>query len=234
MSVEPSPVRSRRNVIVAAVAGAAGLLLAPLGQRDAEASTGTMSYGTSMDAGADETSLSSGDSIATLSIANSGGGSALALEATGGGPAIVTGGMASLSSTSPVLVVNANTGTEPLVKVLAEVAPAMLLNYPESQAGLLVYGGITPPVSLPTDVAVYALVADGFVGSGIGPARGVVGNGGSGIGVQGLTAGGVGVDARATATTGTALRTTGKVQFSRSGRTSITARHASRTVRWQA
>jgi hypothetical protein len=116
------------------------------------------------------------------------------------------------------------------VKVLAEVAPAMLLNYPSSQAGLLVYGGITPPASLPTDVAVYALAADGFVGSGIGPSRGVVGNGGSGIGVQGLTAGGIGVDARATTTTGTALRTTGKVQFNRSGRTSITAGHASRTV----
>lgn len=230
MTVQDTTPRSRRSVITAAAAAGLGTFVGLFGgPRRVDAGVdGDVVLGAANAAGA-TTSIDAPLSGATVSIGNSGAGPALSLTASGGGPAILTGGSANLTSTSPVLFVNSNDGSAPLVKVLAEVAPAMLLGYPESQAGLLVYGGTTPPVTLPTDVAVYASANDAFVGAGTGPSRAVVGDAGSGTGVTGSTVSGVGLHAIATGAAGTALSVSGKAQFSRSGRIGITTGHATAT-----
>jgi hypothetical protein len=221
MTSDTTARRSRRAVLGAAAAAGLGAIAASLGRpTPADAGIdGDVILGSANAAGA-TTSIDAALSDSTVSIGNSGPGPTLSLTAAGGGPALLTGGSANLTSTSPVLFVNSNDGTAPLVTVLAEIAPAMLLSYPSFRAGLLVYGGTTPPTTLPTDVAVYASAADGFVGTGIGPSRGVVGIA-SGIGVTGSTDSGVGVQASASGASGTALSVSGKVKLSRSGRKSI-------------
>ena len=60
MALDPVVPRSRRNILAAAAGGLAGLLVGTLARPEAtDATTGTMVYGTSMDEGADQTTLTS-------------------------------------------------------------------------------------------------------------------------------------------------------------------------------
>ncbi len=83
MAVDPVLPRSRRNVLLASIGGLAGLLVSRLAQpQETDATTGTMVYGTVMDEGVDQTSLtSSGDVTAIFHNA----GSVLALQAIAAG-----------------------------------------------------------------------------------------------------------------------------------------------------
>jgi len=78
VAIDPVVPRSRRNVLVAAAAGLAGLLTSRLVEPDqAAATTGTMVYGTSMESGVDQTGLTSATTGATALFQNSGSGTAV-------------------------------------------------------------------------------------------------------------------------------------------------------------
>lgn len=78
MALDPVVPRSRRNLLTAAVGGLAGLLVGTLARpADAEATTGTMVYGTSMDADTDQTSLTSSNAANTAVFQNTGTGQAI-------------------------------------------------------------------------------------------------------------------------------------------------------------
>ena len=84
MAIDPVVPRSRRNVLVAAAAGLAGLLASKFAEPDeAKATTGTMVYGTVMDEGVDTTTLTSSGAF-TAVFQNSGSGVPIQGFASGG------------------------------------------------------------------------------------------------------------------------------------------------------
>src|ERR1700690_2859435 len=92
VAVDPVVPRSRRNVLLASVGGFAGLLFSRLAQpQETDATTGTMVYGTIMDEGVDQTSLTSAG-LNTAIFQNTGSsGTALEGDAAGAGAIGVTG-----------------------------------------------------------------------------------------------------------------------------------------------
>lgn len=84
MALDPVVPRSRRNLLAAAVGGVAGLLVGTLARpASADATTGTMVYGTSMDEGVDQTTLTSSGAF-TAVFQNSGNGIPVQGFASGG------------------------------------------------------------------------------------------------------------------------------------------------------
>lgn len=84
MALDPVAPRSRRNILAAAAGGLAGLLVGTLARPEAtDATTGTMVYGTSMDEGVDQTTLTS-SGASTAIFRNSGSGIPVQGFASGG------------------------------------------------------------------------------------------------------------------------------------------------------
>ena len=89
MAIDPVVPRSRRNVLVAATAGLAGLLAERFARPEpTDATTGAMVYGTAMDEGVDQTSLTSSGAF-TAVIHNTGSGVAVQAWGAGGQAAVV-------------------------------------------------------------------------------------------------------------------------------------------------
>jgi len=90
VAIDPVVPRSRRTVLAAAAAGLVGLLTSRLTEPDqADATTGTMVYGTSMDAGVDQTGLTSSTGSATALFQNSSSGTAVQASVAGSQAAVL-------------------------------------------------------------------------------------------------------------------------------------------------
>jgi hypothetical protein len=157
MAPDSSTLRSRRAVLAGAVgatvAATAALLDGPatvLAGSDGDVVLGGDNTATTTTGIVNTTGGGS-----TLSLTSPGSGTALSLHAYSGVKAIDAEGQVTIDATAPALVVSSATGTKPVVTVSADFNPGVLVSGGEVTAGLLVYHGLTPSATLPTDVAIY-------------------------------------------------------------------------------
>jgi len=194
MAIVPKSLRTRRGVLRSAVAGAAGLALGALGRPElASATTGAMQFGTTNNAGADHTSLTSTSSSTTLGLNNPGVGKALHAIASSEAAIAVYG------------VCNPGYG------VLGDTGSGM-----PGIAGVWGRDSSLPPNFPGVGTAGSSVAGTGVTGYSSSDATVTPPIGAGPVGVFGYAPSGVGVVARSD--TAIALKVLGKAVFSRSGR----------------
>jgi hypothetical protein len=207
-------VRSRRAVLAAAAGGAAALAASALGPATVAAAAANMQTETD------------NATTAPTGVSNSTDGSdALFGNATGAG----TGSKGTSGKGMGVVGTSADT-TDPAINTTnaGVVGVAGAIGSISSNIALTGVYGYSDPSPDPnfTGAGVWGDCDDfGVIGTG---SLGVYGNGG--LGVVGATGNGEGVRAWSDTISGIALRTVGRAEFSRSGRTYVAAGHSTRAV----